>query len=173
VTPSAWAGPLVAAAGLLVFAGAVKAWRPDDTARALRRAALPVSPGLVRGFAGLEAAVGAGAVILGGPFLAGAVAVSYALFAAFVTAALLRGWPLASCGCFGESDSPPTIWHVVVDGAFALASAAAAIAGGPSPLALAARRPGWGATMVGLAMVVGGLAYLVMARLPRLRLESR
>jgi len=128
---------------------------------------------MVRAVAAVESMIGVGAALKGGPILAGAVSASYGLFAIFVTAALVRGWPLASCGCFGEPDSPPTILHVVIDAAFGAGALAAAAAGGASPLALTARRPGWGLAMVSLATAVAGLAYLALTSLPRLRLEQR
>lgn len=165
-----WAAPLLVGASLLAFAGAAKAVRPAGTALALREAGLPTPPGVVRALAAAEAALGAGAAVLGGPVLAGAVSASYAVFALFVLVALARGRPLSSCGCFGESESPPTVSHVVIDVALAATALAAARAGGAGPLTLAARRPGWGAGVVAVSGVTAGLVFLVMARLPRLRL---
>ena len=37
-----------------------------------------------------------------------------------------RGGPLATCGCFGRPDTPPTALHLVID--LALAAAAAVVA---------------------------------------------
>jgi hypothetical protein len=147
---------------LLVGAGAAKVARPGDTARALRR-----SPGLVRGGAAVEVAVGVGAGTVGGPVLIGAVAASYAAFAAFVIVALARGWSLASCGCFGEPDSPPTVLHVLID--TTLGAVAVAALDDRAPLRAAWARPGWGAAMILVSVVTAGLAYLALARLPRLR----
>ena len=45
------------------------------------------------------------------------VAASYAAFTAFVLLARSRGGVLASCGCFGRADTPPTTTHVVVTAA--------------------------------------------------------
>jgi methylamine utilization protein MauE len=151
---------------LLVGAGVAKAWRPDDTARALH-----VSPALVRAGAALEVVVGAGAATVGGAVLTGAVALSYAAFGGFVLVALARGWPLSSCGCFGEPDSPPTVVHVVVDVTLALVALGAI--GGQAPLRAAWDRPGWGAAMVLVSVVTAGLAYLALARLPRIRVAHR
>ena len=148
---------LVAAAALLVFAGGAKVARPDDTARALR-----VSPHLVRGAAALEAAVGAGALVTG-PVLGYLVAASYTGFGVFVLTALRRGTPLSSCGCVGEPDTPPTVSHGVADLVLAAGSFAAASTSSRSPLARL------DVATVALAVVVAGLGYLVMSRLPRLR----
>ena len=150
---------------LLVGAGAAKVLRPDDTARALRW-----SPAVVRAGALGEVIVGAGAAAVGGPVLIGAMAASYAGFAGFVLVALARGWPLSTCGCFGEPDTPPTVLHVVIDAGLALA----AVGGidGPAPLRAAWDRPAWGAAVLVLSGVTAGLAYLALARLPRLRSVS-
>ena len=43
------------------------------------------------------------------------VAVSYALFAVVVAAALRSGKPISSCGCFGKVDTPPSALHVVLN----------------------------------------------------------
>jgi hypothetical protein len=151
---------------LLVGAGAAKTWRPYDTARALH-----VSPALVRAGAAIEVLAGAGAATVGGVVLTAAVAVSYAAFGGFVLVALARGWPLSSCGCFGEPDSPPTVLHVVVDAVLALVALGAI--GTQAPLRAAWHRPGWGAAMVLVSMVTAGLAYLALTRLPRLGLARR
>jgi hypothetical protein len=171
VTPDgAWAGPLLAAAALLVAAGGAKAWRPEGTARALGEAGIPAGPSVVRIVSGAEAALGVAAASVGGPLLAGAVSASYLAFTAFIVTALVRGWPLSSCGCFGERDSPPTVMHVLVDVGLAVGAAAAAEQGGGAPLVLAAHRPGWGAAMILVAAVTAGLAYLALVRLPQLDL---
>jgi hypothetical protein len=39
-----------------------------------------------------------------------------------------RGGPLATCGCFGRPDTPPTALHLVID--LVLAAAAAVVAAG-------------------------------------------
>ena len=61
-----------------------------------------------------EAALGLAAVLVGGRLTALLVAGSYAAFTAFVLLARARGGVLASCGCFGRADTPPTTTHVVV-----------------------------------------------------------
>lgn len=127
-------GLYLVAAGLLVVAGAAKAVRPDDTARAL--AALvtrpPASPSTrwagraVRAGAIVEALVGLAALALPRPVTAMAVAASYLAFAVVVGLARRRGGPLATCGCFGRPDTRPTAVHLVLD--LVLAGAAAVVA---------------------------------------------
>jgi hypothetical protein len=133
-------GPYLAACALLVVAGVAKAARPDDTARA----AVHVFGGtvgrwrwVVRAGAAAEVIVGAAALVVVGPALAGTVAASYVAFAGFVVLARRRGGPLASCGCFGRPDTPPTVLHAFVDAGLAVAAvwvAAAAPDGWTVPL---------------------------------------
>lgn len=163
-------GPLLVAALLLAGAGVVKAAHPHDTARALRRAGLPVGRGVavVRIGALTEVVIGATAVLVSGPVPALAVAASYAAFAAFLAVALSRGWALSTCGCFGEPDTPPTALHLVLDVALA-AGAGLARTARRAPLAEAAAQPLRGVALVALSVVTAGLLFLVMARLPRLK----
>ena len=165
------AGPVLAAALLQGAAGVAKVARPDDTARALRRAGWRVDPATVRAGAAVEVLVAASAATVGGAWPAAALGASYLLLAAFVTAALARGWPLSSCGCFGEPDTPPTVLHAVLDAACAAAALLAAAGGGAAPLERAVRRPGWGAALVLGALAVAGLGYLALAEWPRVRAE--
>jgi hypothetical protein len=169
MTTAALAGPLLAGAGLLGVAGAAKVVRPHGTVRGLRQVGLPAAPSAVRALAAAEVVVALTAATVGGRIGAAGVAASYATFTVFVVTALARGWPLSSCGCFGEPDSPPSVAHVVVDAALALVAGAAAVAGGPAPIVLVSHRPGWGAAVVALAVVTAGLAQLALTRLPALR----
>jgi hypothetical protein len=124
-------GLYLIAAGLLLVAGVAKAARPDDTARAMAALA-PGSPSLrvlrsaVRTGALAEAALGALALVLPRPATALLVALSYVCFFGVVGYARWRGGPLATCGCFGRADTPPTVLHMVLD--VALAAAATAVA---------------------------------------------
>lgn len=163
-------GPLLVASLLLVGAGLAKFVRPHDTARAFRRAGLPVGrgPHVVRAGAGVETVVGIAGMTIGGPVAPLAVAASYACFAGFLVLALGRGWSLSSCGCFGEPDTRPTPLHVALDAVLAV-GATAAVVDGRSPLSLALSRPIWGAGLFTLAVITAGLAYLVLARLPLLK----
>lgn len=166
-------GPLLVAALLLAGAGTAKARRPHDTARALRRAGLPVGAGggVVRTVAVAEVVIGIAAMFVSGPAPAIAVAASYGAFAVFLALALGRGWSLSSCGCFGEPDTPPTALHLVLDVALAAGAALSATAR-RAPLAEVAHRPLWGVGLLAVSVVTAGLVYLVMARLPHLKVVS-
>lgn len=165
--------PYLAACALLVAAGAAKAWRPADTARALAAGRVRLTGRrlvpAVRVAAAVEAALGLGAAADPRPATAAAVAASYTAFAAFVLWQRRRGGALSSCGCFATPDTPATALHAVVDAG--LAAAAAAVAAGPGgalPTLLAAQ-PARGVPLVATAVVAAGLAYLVLTALPRLQ----
>ena len=127
---AALAGPFIVTAALLAGGGALKVLRPAPTARALGQMGLPSSPGLVRLGAAAEVVVAAGALAVASPPFAALVSLSYLGFAAFVAAALRRGAPLSSCGCFGVDDTPPTGVHLAINLAAAVVAGAAALTGG-------------------------------------------
>ena len=129
-------GPYAIAAGLLALAGAAKALRPSDTATAVRGVGIRVPTWLVRVGGLAELVIGVLALSTGSAVVAALVAASYFVFAAFVTVALVRHLPIATCGCFGKADSPPSLVHVGVDVAAALAALTIAIDPGLAPVDL-------------------------------------
>ncbi len=173
------AGLFVAGSLLLAGAGISKVRRPSDSATALRAAGVPATAGRVRVMALLEVAVALAALVAPGPIPALLVAASYAGFAVFVAIALRRHLPLASCGCFGRPDTPPSWSHVVVDvvaAGAALGWAFSASASLPATLL----RQSWRAVPLGLGgLVVCGLAAamltspLALARHRQPRSEDR
>ncbi len=108
------AGPFYAFALLLVAAGAGKLADPRATAGALQTAGLPSSFLIVRALGGAEIALGAAAITFGSWWSALLLALSYSGFAGFVAFAKARRLPIASCGCFGKSDTPPTVAHLAI-----------------------------------------------------------
>ncbi|MDP3712140.1 MAG: hypothetical protein Q8R60_06615 [Mycobacteriales bacterium] len=164
-------GPYLAAALLLVLAGAQKVLDPKPLVRALKSVGAPVPGSAVRLAAAAETALGIAALItvttatgttatagtLGAAVAAG-VALSYAGFTAFVLLALAKGGVLASCGCFGKADTPPTRTHAAVTGALALSAALAA--GAQQALSVA---------LVSSTAALAVTAYLVLAVLPLVR----
>ncbi|HLH47091.1 MAG TPA: MauE/DoxX family redox-associated membrane protein [Acidimicrobiales bacterium] len=165
--------PYLAACALLAVAGVAKAARPADTARALAQSlpAWAVRPSrlAVRAGAGLEAALGVAALVWPARPLAAAVAASYLAFCAFVLVARARGGALASCGCFGTPDTPPTLSHVAVDAVAAAAAATVAAAGRTGLLGpVLAHQHDHGWPLAVLAAVLAWLAYLVLVPLTRL-----
>jgi hypothetical protein len=150
---------LCVGAALLVAGGLAKVARPQTTANVLH-----VPPLVVRVGALGEAAIGLVALATGGRLAAGLVAISYTLFAGFVVIALARDLPLATCACFGEADSPPTLLHVALDVALAGGSAAAALNHTGRALV------GLGPAAVGEVSVVTYMTFLALTA--RARLQS-
>jgi hypothetical protein len=159
-------GPFLAAAGLLVAAAAPKLVDPASLVRALRSVGLPAGALLVRGVAAAELVVGAAALVRPDRVTGVLVAFSYAAFSGFVALALARGGVLASCGCFGRADTPPTRSHLLVTSVLAASGVVVASSVPPSPWSSLAQQPGVGAALVGFAVLVAGLSYLVMVVLP-------
>ena len=159
------AGPYAAAAVLLVVAGLSKLRRPRDTARALTLLGLPVHDRTVRLIGAGEIALGTTALLVDGLVIAALVAVAYAVFAAVVALALVRGGPLSSCGCFGRPDTPPTRLHLVLN--LAAAGVAATV---PAPLAaVMADDTARAVPFAALVALTAWFGYLAIARLPQLR----
>ena len=132
-------GLYLAGCALLVVAGAAKAARPTDTARALGQAVSSIRLSrmalVVRVAAALECALGAAGILLPWPPIAAAVALSYLAFAGFVFVAYRRGGPLATCGCFGTPDTPPSIIHIVINVGLAASAVVVATASSVRPVA--------------------------------------
>jgi hypothetical protein len=152
--------PYLAAALLLVAAGLAKVIEPLSLVRALQGAGLrvraPLLASWVRVVAAAEALLGLIAVVLPGPLVAAAVALSYAGFTAFVLRALRSGSPLASCGCFGKTDTPPTPGHAAATALLALAAGLVA-AGSAASLDL---------PLLVISAVLAYLTYVMLAVLP-------
>ena len=165
----ALAGPFLAAAVLLVAAGGSKLVDPLPLVRALRSARLPAPAGAVRALAGAEVVLGLVALTTGSRAASAGVALSYAAFTGFVLLARHRGGVLASCGCFGKTDTPPTTTHVAVTAALAGVAGVVAVRPlGPVPDLLAGSPLG-GLALVVATVAVASTAYLVLAVLPLVR----
>jgi hypothetical protein len=158
--------PYLATIVLLAAAGVAKVIRPSDTATALRTAGIPAGPAWVRAGAGVEVVAAAVALVapswLGGSL----IAATYLTFAGFIVLALYKGWALASCGCFGRPDTPPTRAHAVLNcGAAAAAiwwAAAGPASGGPAVWGrLFVHSPWHGGPLVLVTAVVVLMAYLL------------
>lgn len=167
----ALAGPVVVVAALLALAGVLKLVRPAPTAGALRAMRLPAALPLVRALGLGEVVLGVAAGITFAPPLLALLAAAYLAFAAFVTAALGANTPLQSCGCFGQTDTPPSAIHVGLNLAAAGTAFAAALSGTPSLDETVADQP-WGA--VPFVLLVGICVYLcvVIATVLPLTLRS-
>ena len=161
-------GPYAIAAGLLALAGASKALRPSDTATAVRGVGIRVPTWLVRIGGLAELVIGVLALVTGSAVVAALVAASYVVFAVFVTVALVRHLPIATCGCFGKADSPPSLVHVGVDVAAALAAVTIAVDPGLAPIDLLDQDV-LESVAYGVLVVIGiAAAGLAVTLLPRL-----
>lgn len=168
------AGPFVVAAALLALGGLFKVRRPAPTARALRAAGLAALAPAARLLGAAEVAVGVGALAVDSAVVSGLVAAFYLGFAAFVARALTQAAPVEDCGCFGAADSPPSVLHLALDAA--AAGVAVAVALGPGGYSLPSAldgQPLGGVPFLVLAVVAAGLAYAVLAILPRTLAELR
>ncbi len=167
-------GPYLMASALLVVAGAAKAARPADSGRALRQGlggpTVPVWTVLVRVGALVEAALGVAGIVRPSTPVAAAIAASYAAFTAFVLLARANGGPLATCGCFGTPDTPPTLGHAMVDVLAACSAAVVAGAGPDAPIGrILAGQADHGVPLVAGAVAATWLAVLVLVPLARLQ----
>ena len=168
---SVLAGPFAIACALLAVGGALKAVRPGDTANALAalgvRAPRTFARGAVRAGGAIEAVIGVAALLTGAAVLVALVALSYLAFAVFVVVALRSGTPLASCGCFGKVDTPPSVVHVVIDLTFAGVAAAAAVMGEVALPDVLSEQPLAGVPFVLLLGVGCYLVFQAVTALPK------
>lgn len=155
-------------AALLVFSGFRKLADPSPTSGALRAAGLPSSRLAVIGLGAVEIGAGSVALLVPEPVWAGTVALVYAGFAGFVGLALSRRWPIASCGCFGKADTPPTWIHLAVNLGGVGGGLAFATIGGPSLPSLLSQQPLAGMAYVGFLVVGVYCLYLLLSELPQL-----
>ena len=170
---SSFAGPLFAAALLLVLAGGAKVSSPDATRVALRTAGLPESAVLVRLLGVVELALAGAALLVGGALPALGVAAAYAGFAGFAALLARRSRSAAPCGCFGASDAPVGPLHVVVN--LLLVVAAVGAAAGPvgSLLGEAGETPAAGIPFLGFTLLLTWLLLVTFTALPELLAARR
>ena len=158
------------ALGLLGASGVAKLVDPAPTTGAMGEAGLPSSNVLSRLLGVVEVAAAVLGLAVGGvAVLAGALL--YIGFVIFTFGALRKRIPLASCGCFGRDDTPPSVLHVVYNGVAALALLV---------LPLLRTDPiDWSMATyeillyVAFASIGGYVSYLLLALLPRLMATTR
>lgn len=113
-----------------------------------------------------EVVTGAAVVVTGARPALVVLALWYAGFVGFVAVALRREVPLASCGCLGREDTPPTAAHLLVNIVFAVAAAVAAVSPFGAVDAVLADQPGAGVPLLLWVAVGVYVTYLVLAVLP-------
>jgi hypothetical protein len=164
---NAAAGPFTIAALLLAAGGVAKAIAPRDTANALRALGLPGAPTIVRVGGVVEAALGVYAIVTADRVAAALVALSYVAFAGFVALALHRDAPIATCGCFGKADTPPSVVHLAVNLGAAAAALVVAIDPGDGIGDVIGDQPMAGVPFVFLVLTGAYVAFLSLTLLPR------
>ncbi|HEV7208315.1 MAG TPA: MauE/DoxX family redox-associated membrane protein [Mycobacteriales bacterium] len=154
---------IAAGAALLVLTGLAKLRRPEPAGRALRAVGLPAAG---RALGLTEVCLGgAGLISTTRPVLA-VIALTYLAFAGFVIVARRPGSGIASCGCAGQVDAPPTWTHAALDIGIA-GAVLAAVFRPPSPVWANLGQP---SGVIGglLAAVLCALLWLAVTALPRL-----
>jgi uncharacterized membrane protein YphA (DoxX/SURF4 family) len=164
---SAVAGPVFAASLLLAYAGATKLRRPRPTVEALRAAGLPAPITAGRIVGGFELAAAIWCLATGSRAACALVAVCYLAFAAF-SARLMAAGGGASCGCFGQADTPASPVHVGVNLVLGLLAVAGAL-DPPGDLAgVLDDQPLGGAPLLMFVALGAWAAYLALTLLPAL-----
>lgn len=107
-------GVLWLAAAVLAVAGVKKLAAPSPTTAAFAAVGIPAGGWTVRLVGVGEIAIGAYVLIVPGPVSARWLAIAYGLFSLYVAVALYRRSD-APCGCFGEVETPVSVFHLVFD----------------------------------------------------------
>ncbi len=160
-------GILVIGALLLVLSGSAKILGPEPTRGALAAVGLPSGRSAVMVLGVIEVAVGATAALTASRLAVVAMTMLYVGFAGFVAVALARDVPVQSCGCFGKEDTPPSIAHLVVNGAIAAAAGWSVASGSAGVLERLADDLATGTVFLGFAGLGVWLLYLLLAELPK------
>ena len=156
---NAFAAPFFAAATLLVASGILKLRDPGPPSRALEAAGLPGGPSSVRLLGLAEITLGTSSIVVPHPWAATALAVTYAVFAAFLVRLRARR-PDASCGCAGERELPPSLLHVAFDLVAAGSGVGLAVLREPGLPSILAGAPALAAPLV---LGIGAVAVLAAA----------
>jgi len=163
---------LIAAALLLAGAGVAKVRAPDQAVAMLRRAWWArLRSGTARAFVRIggfvELGVGAAVIVTGARFASGLLACCYLAFLVSAARSLHRG-VRTSCGCFGSTESPVGVGHLVVN-AVAITVAVAALVQPPGAVGgLFGGSVLIGVVGLGQAVLLAYLAFLSITALPAL-----
>lgn len=154
-----------AAAGLVLVAGIAKLRRPGATSDALALTRVSTTTGLVRLLGGAEIALALAVLVLGGPWLFGALAVAYLGFIAVAERQRRAG---RGCGCFGAATTRIGPLHLGVDAVAAAAAGFAAWQAGPGIGGILPTGVVSAGTTLGLLVLAVVLARLTLTALPDL-----
>ncbi len=170
---SALAGPVFAAALLLVAAGVVKVARPDTTRIALRTAGLPSRPWAARLIGVGELLVAGYALLAGGRAGTLLIAGAYAGFALFAERLRRMGRGRVSCGCFGTSSAPVSTLHVGVNLVIVAVAGVAAIRPPAGAVTVARATPLGGVVFAGFTLMLAWLVLVLLTAVPELLAATR
>lgn len=161
------AGPLFAISLILVLSGALKVVSPDSAAGALTVLGVPAPNIAVRLLGGGEMALGVSGLIVAGSVIAGIVAGAYFCFAV-VAEVLRRGDKgVASCGCFGRNDTPPSLLHTGVNVLAGVLGVGAVVWPADDLWAVLADQPAAGIPFVALVLLGSYLLFVAFTALPK------
>jgi len=164
-------GWFFATAALLVVSGSQKLIDGAPTAGALKAAGLPHARPWVVLVAVTEIGIGATNLLASNPGAVWAQAALYAAFGVFVASALIRRLPLASCGCFGKADTPPTWMHLVIN-VLAVAGAVRQASSSSALWSVLSDQPLAGLPYLGFVGLATYCLYLLLGDLPSLRTRA-
>jgi hypothetical protein len=157
-----------AAAGLVIASGIEKLRRPGPAARALQAVRLPSGVWTARAIGIVEALVGLLSMFAPSRWSAGALAILYAAFAAFLLLLIRAKAPGATCGCLGSQETPPSLLHLGLDVAAATTAGVVALAPPAGIVSFSTRLPLFGFSFLLGTALIAYLAYLVAAYLPQM-----
>ena len=155
-------------AALLLVSGGAKLADPAPTSGALRGAGFASGRGLVYLLGAAELAAGGWSLLAGGTGAGWAVAILYAGFGWFVALAIRRRLPIASCGCFGKIDTPPSTVHLILNTAGVVGGIWAAANRSPSLVAVLGDQPLSGLPYLVFLAAGTYAAFLLLTALPPL-----
>lgn len=170
---SVLAGPLLAAALLLVAAAVGKLTDPAPTRVALRTAGLPGTRWAVWVVVAGELLIAGIAIVAGGRLGAALLAVAYLGFAGFSLRIMSVSRGKASCGCFGASEAPIGKLHVGVNLAIVAIAAAAVVDPVPGIVGQLDGSPLAGIPYLGFSVLLAWLVQLAITALPELQAAAR
>jgi uncharacterized membrane protein YphA (DoxX/SURF4 family) len=158
------------AAGLLAWGGGAKVWRPDATVRSLTASGvgLPRPRATIRILGVVEIGVGLSCLLALGPAAPAALAAVYLAFALYLVWLVVRKVPAATCGCFGQRDTEPSLLHVFVDLVAVGAGVIAVFDPPPSIWSALSGLPLYGLPFVAGLVAAGYLVALAETYLPTL-----
>ncbi len=167
------AGPFFAISLILVLSGALKVVSPESAASALTTLGLPVPDPAVRLLGVGEMALGVTGLVVAGAGVALAVAGAYVAFA--VVAELLRrpsrasdgAETVASCGCFGRNDTPPSLLHTGVNVLGAVLGFGAVVWPADDVWTVLSDQPAAGVPFAALVLLGTYLMFLAFTALPK------